>query len=107
MVEAAKVDGAGLFRICWQIVVPNSKPAIMTIIIFAFQMAWNLNGGSVIYSEEYKTLPTIVQQISLAGLARQGVTFASAVLLLIPPLVVFLIAQGNVMETMANSGIKD
>jgi ABC-type glycerol-3-phosphate transport system permease component len=107
MVEAAKVDGAGLFRICWQIVVPNSKPAIMTIIIFAFQMAWNLNGGSVIYSEEYKTLPTIVQQISLAGLARQGVTFASAVLLLIPPLTVFFIAQGNVMETMANSGMKD
>ena len=107
MVEAAKVDGAGLFRICWQIVVPNQKPAIMTIIIFAFQQAWNLNGGSVIYSEEYKTLPTIVQQISLAGLARQGVTFASAVLLLIPPLVVFLIAQGNVMETMANSGMKD
>ncbi len=107
MVEAAKVDGAGLFRICWQIIVPNQKPAIMTIIIFAFQQAWNINGGSVIYSEEYKTLPTIVQQISLAGLARQGVTFASAVLLLIPPLVVFLIAQGNVMETMANSGMKD
>jgi ABC-type glycerol-3-phosphate transport system permease component len=107
MIEAAKVDGAGLFRICWQIVVPNSKPAIMTIIIFAFQQAWNLNGGSVIYSEEYKTLPTIVQQISLAGLARQGVTFASAVLLLIPPLIVFLVAQGNVMETMANSGMKE
>lgn len=107
MIEAAKVDGADLFRICWQVVVPNQKPAIMTIIIFAFQQAWNLNGGAVIYSEEYKTLPTIVQQISLAGLARQGVTFASAVLLLIPPLVVFLVAQSNVMETMANSGMKD
>ncbi|MBR6101620.1 MAG: carbohydrate ABC transporter permease [Ruminococcus sp.] len=107
MIEAAKVDGAGLFRICWQIVVPNSKPAIMTLIIFAFQGAWNLQGGSLIYSEELKTLPTIVQQIAAVGLARQGVTFASAVLLLIPPLVVFLIAQSNVMETMANSGIKD
>ena len=107
MIEAAKVDGAGLFRICWQIVVPNSKPALMTLIIFAFQGAWNLQGGSLIYSEELKTLPTIVQQITMAGLARQGVTFASAVLLLIPPLVVFLTAQSNVMETMANSGIKD
>ena len=107
MIEAAKVDGAGLFRICWQIVVPNSKPAIMTLIIFAFQGAWNIQGGSLIYSEELKTLPTIVQQINMAGLARQGVTFASAVLLLIPPLVVFLIAQSNVMETMAHSGIKD
>ena len=107
MIEAAKVDGAGLFRICWQIVVPNSKPALMTLIIFAFQGAWNIQGGSLIYSEELKTLPTIVQQIAQIGLARQGVTFAAAVLLMIPPLVVFLIAQGNVMETMAHSGIKD
>jgi ABC-type glycerol-3-phosphate transport system permease component len=107
MVEAAKVDGASLFRICWQIVVPNSKPALMTLIIFAFQGAWNLQGGALIYSEELKTLPTVVQQISAAGLARQGVTFASSVVLLIPPLAVFLIAQGNVMETMANSGMKD
>ncbi len=107
MIEAAKVDGAGLFRICWQIVVPNSKPALMTLIIFAFQGAWNYQAGAFVYSEELKTLPTIVQQIAQIGLARQGVTFASAVLLLIPPLVVFLIAQGNVMETMAHSGIKD
>ena len=85
----------------------NSKPAIMTLIIFAFQGAWNLQGGALIYSEELKTLPTIVQQIAAVGLARQGVTFASAVLLLIPPLVVFLAAQSQVMETMANSGIKD
>ena len=60
-----------------------------------------------IYSEQLKTLPTVVQQITAAGLARQGVTFAAAVVLLIPPLIVFLVAQGNVMETMANSGMKD
>ena len=97
-VEAAKVDGAGLFRICWQIVVPNSKPALMTLIIFAFQGAWNIQGGALIYSEQLKTLPTVVQQITAAGLARQGVTFAAAVVLLIPPLIVFLVAQGNVMK---------
>lgn len=107
MIEAAKVDGAGLFRICWGIVIPNSKPALMTLIIFAFQAAWQVQGGSLIYSEELKTLPTILQQITASGIARQGVTFATAVLLLIPPLIVFMIAQGNVMETMANSGIKD
>lgn len=107
IIEAAKVDGAGIFRICWQIVVPNVKPAIMTLIIFAFQGAWNLQAGSLTYSEQLKTLPTVVQQITAAGISRQGVTFAASVILLIPPLVVFLIAQGNVMETMANSGMKD
>lgn len=107
MIEAAKVDGAGLFRICWQIVMPNSKPALMTLLIFAFQGAWNIQGGALIYSEELKTLPTIMNQISASGIARQGVTFATAVILMIPPLLVFLIAQNNVMETMANSGIKD
>lgn len=107
MIEAAKVDGAGLFRICWQVVVPNQKPAVMTLIIFAFQGAWNVQGGSLIYSEELKTLPTIMQQVATSGIARQGVTFATSVILMIPPLLVFLVAQGNVMETMANSGIKD
>ena len=107
MIEAAKVDGAGLFRICWQVVMPNSKPALMTLLIFAFQGAWNIQGGALIYSEELKTLPTIMNQIAASGIARQGVTFATAVILMIPPLLVFLIAQNNVMETMANSGIKD
>jgi ABC-type glycerol-3-phosphate transport system permease component len=79
----------------------------MTLIIFAFQGAWNMQGGVLIYSEELKTLPTIVQQISMTGLSRQGAVYAAAVVLLIPPLVVFLVAQSNVMETMANSGIKD
>ncbi|MBR1740062.1 MAG: carbohydrate ABC transporter permease [Ruminococcus sp.] len=107
MIEAAKVDGAGLFRICWQIVVPNSKPALMTLIIFAFQGAWNIQGGVLTYSEDLKTLPTVLQQITAVGLARQGAVYAGSVVLMIPPLVVFFIAQGNVMETMANSGMKD
>ncbi|MBE6837740.1 MAG: carbohydrate ABC transporter permease [Ruminococcus sp.] len=107
MIEAAKVDGAGLFRICWTIVMPNLKPALMTLLIFAFQGAWNIQGGALIYSEELKVLPTIMNQIAASGIARQGVTFATAVILMIPPLLVFIIAQNNVMETMANSGIKD
>lgn len=107
MIEAAKVDGASLFRICWTIVIPNQKPALMTLIIFVFQGAWNIQGGSLIYDEALKTLPTIMQQITASGIARQGVIYATAVVLMIPPLVIFLIAQSNVMETMAHSGMKD
>lgn len=107
MIEAAKVDGASLFSICWGIVMPNSRPALMTIIIFEFQAAWNAAGGSVVYDEALKTIPTVVQQIALAGLSRQGAIAASAVVLMIPPLVIFIIAQGQVMETMAHAGMKD
>ena len=107
MIEAAKVDGAGLFRICWQIVMPNQKPALMTLIIFAFQAAWNIQAGSVVFQEQYKTLPTVVSQAAASGLARAGVAMAAAVFMLIPPIVVFMFAQRQVIETMAHSGIKE
>ena len=107
IIDAAKVDGAGVFRTCWQVVIPNQKPAIATLIIFVFQGAWNVQGGALVYEEDLKTLPTIMSQIAASGIARQGIIYASAVVLMIPPLVIFLVAQSNVMETMANSGMKD
>ena len=107
MIEAAKVDGANLFTICWKIVIPNQKPALMTMIIFSFQAAWNIQGGTLVYKESLKTLPTVVQQAANAGLARAGVAMAAAVFMLIPPVIVFMFAQKQVIETMAHSGIKD
>ena len=107
MIEAAKVDGAGLFRTCWQIVMPNQKPAMMTVVIFAFQAAWNIQGGTMVFNESLKTLPTVVQQAASAGLARAGVAMAAAVFMLVPPIVIFMLAQRQVIETMAHSGIKD
>ncbi len=107
MIEAAKVDGANLFTICWRIVMPNQKPALMTMIIFAFQAAWNIQGGTFVYRESLKTLPTVVQQAASAGLARAGVAMAAAVFMLVPPIVIFMLAQRNVIETMAHSGIKE
>ena len=107
MIEAAKVDGAGLFRICWQIVMPNQKPALMTLIIFAFQAAWNIQTGSVVFQEQYKTLTTVANQVATSGMARAGVSAAVSVFILVPPIIVFMLAQRQVIETMAHSGIKD
>ena len=107
MIEAAKVDGANLFSMCWRIVIPNQKPALMTMAIFAFQGAWNITGGSLVYDEALKTLPTVIQQAASAGISRQGVTMAAAVILFVPPVLFFILAQSQVMETMAHSGIKD
>jgi ABC-type glycerol-3-phosphate transport system permease component len=107
IVEAAKVDGASHMKICWGIVIPNSKPALMTIIIFQFQAVWNATGGSFTYNEALKTIPTIISQIATLGIARQGAIAAAAVFLMVPPLAVFIAAQSNVMETMAHAGMKD
>lgn len=40
-----------MFRICWQIVMPNQKPALMTVVIFSFQAAWNIQGGTLVFDE--------------------------------------------------------
>lgn len=107
VIEAAKVDGAGMFRICWEVVMPNQKPALMTLVIFAFQAAWNIQSNTYVFNESLKTLPTAVAQAAASGIARQGVAMAAAVFMLIPPVIVFMAAQKNVIETMAHSGIKD
>ncbi|MDE6091609.1 MAG: carbohydrate ABC transporter permease [Ruminococcus sp.] len=107
IIESAKTDGAGLLRICWQIVMPNQKPALMTLIIFAFQSSWNMQSGAFVFHEEYKTLPTVVNQISYAGLVRAGIAMAASVFMLVPPVVVFMLTQKQVIETMAHSGIRN
>ncbi|MBQ5840852.1 MAG: carbohydrate ABC transporter permease [Clostridia bacterium] len=107
MLEAARIDGAREFRIFFRIVMPQVKPAWLTLVIFAFQAAWNQTGATFIYNEELKLLPTILGQISSGGIARAGISSAAAVLLMIPPIATFLVTQSNVIETMSHSGIKE
>lgn len=107
MIDAGKIDGANMFSLCWQIVMPNQKPALMTLIIFAFQGAWNSNGGSFVQNEALKTLTYAIQQAGSSGLARIGAAMAGSVFILIPPVIIFIAVQKNVMETMSYSGIKE
>ncbi|MCL2754532.1 MAG: carbohydrate ABC transporter permease [Oscillospiraceae bacterium] len=107
IIEAAQMDGCGHFRTCWQIVMPNAKPAWVTLIIFAFTAAWQIQGGAFIFDEALKPLPTVLQQIQVSGIARAGVGAAATVFMMLPPMVLFLFCQGNVLETMAHSGLKE
>lgn len=107
MLEAAKIDGAGEFRIFFNIVLPNIKPVLFTILIFQFQSAWNISPSNVVYREELKTLPLVLSQLSSGGISRAGVGSAAALIMIIPPILVFILSQSNVMETMTHSGIKD
>lgn len=104
--EAARIDGCNEFGILWKIVMPVVKPATMTMVIFAFQALWRSTGDGFIFTESRKTLPVAFQQIQAGGIARAGVGAAATVIMMIPPIVMFFIAQQKVMETMAHSGIK-
>lgn len=114
MLEAAKIDGANELTIFWRLVMPNVKPAWLTLSIFSFQSIWNNTGNNFIYSEELKMLPTALNQIYAAdastgvgNVARQGSAAAVALILMIPPIIFFVATQSNVIETMAFSGMKD
>ena len=106
MLEAGKIDGAGEYRIWWDLVLPNIKPVLATVLIFQFQGVWNQTGSNLIFSESLKLLPTALSQITSAGISRAGVGSAASLLLMLPPILVFVIAQNSVMETMVHSGIK-
>lgn len=107
LLEAAKVDGAKEFRIFIFLILPMIKPAWLTVLIFSVQNLWNARASNFIYSEQLKTLPYALGQIISTGIARAGVGAAVTLFVMIVPLVMFIFAQSNVLQTMANSGIKE
>ena len=107
LMEAARIDGAGVLRMYFKIVMPILKPAWMTMVLFSFQSMWSIVPNGTIFSEQLKTLPQVVGSIAAGGIARSGSSMAATVLLMIPPIIVFVVSQSNVLETMSSSGIKE
>ncbi len=106
VIEAATIDGAGIFKIYYKICMPLVKPAALTLIIFSFQGLWNSTGGNYIYEEAWKLLPTVLNDVAASGIARVGSASAASVLMMIPPCILFIVTQSRIVETMAFSGIK-
>ena len=107
LIEAAKIDGANEWRVFSKIVMPNVKPAWMTLIIFSVQALWNNKASTYIYSEERKTLVYALQQIQSGGIARTGQGAAVLVVVMIVPILIFVFSESQILETMASSGLKD
>ncbi|GHU77017.1 ABC transporter permease [Spirochaetia bacterium] len=107
ILEAAKVDGAKEIRVFVQLIMPMIKPAWLTVMIFSVQNLWNARASNFIYSEQLKTLPYALAQIISGGVARTGVGAAVTLFVMVVPLVMFILSQSNVIQTMANSGIKE
>ncbi|MBM7506113.1 carbohydrate ABC transporter permease [Agromyces aurantiacus] len=106
--EAAALDGAGHFRIFWTVILPNIRPALATLSVFAFMGSWNsfLWPLVVLRSPELQTLP-----VALAGLQGQYTTewdivMAGSVVSILPMLAIYLFAQKYVIQGVANTGLK-
>lgn len=107
LMEAARIDGAGVLKMYHKIIMPILRPAWMTMLLLSFQQMWSIIPNGTIFSEDLKMLPQVMSSISAGGIARSGSAMAVTVILMLPPIIVFWISQSNVMETMSTSGIKE
>ena len=109
LIEAAQLEGAGSWTIYRKIILPMVKPAIATGAILAFQAVWNNVETSNLFTstESIRTLAFYMNTLSGVGTVQgQGMAAAAALIMFVPNLLLFIIMQSNVMNTMAHSGLK-
>lgn len=110
LIEAARLDGASEYKILTKIVYPVVKPSVATVAILFFQSAWNSTQASNNYinTEGYKTFAYYMNVLTSSGngVAGRGMAAAAALILVLPNIILFIIMQSRVMDTMAHSGIK-
>lgn len=107
LIEAAHIDGAKEGTVFLKVVMPLVKPAWLTLVIFSFQSLWGIGSVALIRDEELKTLSYALSQVAAGGIARQGASAAATVIMMLVPILVFVVSQSNVVETVASSGMKD
>lgn len=107
VLESARLDGSSEFNTFFRIAMPMVKPAWLTLIIYSFQGLWQTGSSAFIYSEELKTVNYAIGQILTAGAVRNGASAASSFIMMVVPIVVFLLSQSQIIETMGSSGMKD
>ena len=110
LIEAAYIDGATDMTVYRKIILPMIKPAIATAAILVFQQVWaNMETSNYyINDDSMKTLTFYMNSLVNANntVSGQGMAAAATLIMFVPNLVLFIILQNNVMNTMAHSGIK-
>ncbi|MCI6267691.1 MAG: carbohydrate ABC transporter permease [Clostridiales bacterium] len=107
--EAAEIDGAGIVYRFLRVILPMSKATISMVAVFAFMNSWNDYFKPLIFISDFKkmTIPVGVQMLKgFMGNGSVSVIFAGVVVSLLVPLLVFLIAQKNIMKGIQAGGLK-
>ena len=107
LIEISQIEGANQWIIFWRVVMPQVRPGWLTLIVFCFQNIWNVQPLNMVFDEQLKMMNMAITQITSAGISRLGVSMAAGVLLMLPPMLVFVFTQNSIVETMAFSGIKE
>ncbi len=107
VLESARIDGATEWKTFWVIAMPMVKPAWLTLIVYSFKDLWNSGASIYIQSEQLKSFNYAVSQMVSDGISRQGASAAATVISMMVPILVFVCAQSNIIETMGSSGMKD
>jgi multiple sugar transport system permease protein len=108
MDEAARIDGANTFQVWWQVILPQSKPALATVAIFSFMYHWNDFMGPLIYLADPNK-----RTLALALWAFQGqystdwhLLMAASTVVMLPLLLLFFVAQKYFIQGVVISGVK-
>ena len=106
LLEAAHIDGANWFQIFGKIVFPMVRPCVLTLVLFSFRDIWMTVPAGTVFSEQLKTLPTIMSTITAGGIARMGSAMAANVIIMLPTIAVYFVSQGSIRQTIGSAGIK-
>jgi len=106
--EAAYIDGANEFRIFWSVVLPLAKPALATVAVFQFIRSWTDYINPLIYLNDQSlyTLQLGLQQYSSQYGREWGLLMAAAVLISLPPIIIFFLTQRTFVQGVTLTGIK-
>jgi multiple sugar transport system permease protein len=106
--EAAYVDGAGYFRIYWNVILPLSRSALVVVSLFAFLFYWNDFFGPLIYlkDESKFTLAIGLQRFQGSYSTEWGLLMAASTVVILPSIIVFLIGQRSLIQGIALTGVK-
>jgi ABC-type glycerol-3-phosphate transport system permease component len=110
--EAALLDGASRFRIYWNILLPLARPAVATVIVFSFIGTWNDFFNPLIYINSYEKatltlgLNLLKSQIIGSGMTQWQIIMAGSVIVLIPNIIVFFLAQRHFMKGINVGGLR-
>jgi multiple sugar transport system permease protein len=109
LIDAAKMDGLPEWGIFAKLVMPLSKPLLATLAIFTFFGSWNSFLGPLIILQDEKkfTLPLVIAMLQGRFQGKENVQMAGAVMSVLPVLIVFFIFQKQIVESLANTGLKE